>query len=104
MKNTTDTGYEIAKWIGGAAAHGAHREFLVAGHAELAHEQDVEGDAEPLCDGEPDRDAAARQCQHDGVRMPGMGGEPLRQQPARFGAILEMTDVGHDAHAFRVLP
>jgi len=40
----------------------------------------------------------ARQRQHDGTGLPGIGAEPLGQLAAGLGAVLEMKSVGHDAH------
>ena len=65
----------------------AHRQLLVPGDAELAHEKHVQGRAERPGHFVRDGDAAARQGQHEHVRPIGVGAELGREQAPRFGAI-----------------
>ena len=70
-----------------AGRDGAHRQLLVAGHAELAHDEDVERRAERVRHLVRHRHAAARQGQHEHVRAIGVMGELLGELPTRFAAI-----------------
>ena len=72
-----------------AGGDGAHGQLLVARHAQLAHEEDVERGAQRPGHLVGDRHAAARQRQHEHVRAAGVGGELLGQQPAGLGAVSE---------------
>ena len=70
---------EDAHAAGGDRAHG---QLLVAGHAELAHEEHVERRVQRPGDLVADRHAAARQPEHDDVVAAGVVAQPLGQQPA----------------------
>ena len=80
-----------------AARHGAEGEVLVAGDAELAHDEHVERGVERAGDLAGDRHAAARQAEHDHVVAAGVPAQALGQLPARVGAIPEALPFGgHD--------
>ncbi|WP_167229749.1 hypothetical protein [Massilia rubra] len=78
-----------------AAGDRAHGVFLMAGQAELAHEQDVERKAERPGDGEADRNAAARQSQHQRVGASGVAGQRQRQEFAGLRAVFEVSEGFH---------
>src|SRR5947209_1038315 len=61
----------------------AHREFLLSGHAELAHEKHVERRSERARYLERDGHAAARQREHKHVRAARVLRHARRQTPAR---------------------
>ncbi|NIA00986.1 hypothetical protein [Massilia sp. CCM 8734] len=67
----------------------------MAWQAELAHEQDVERKAERLGDGEADRNAAARQGQHQRVGASGVVGQRQRQELAGLHAVFEVSEGCH---------
>src|SRR5258706_11630715 len=72
-----------------AARDGTHRILLVAGHAQLAHHENVERGAQRAGDLVGDGNAAARQAQDDDIGLSGVFGEELREKPPRLGAIME---------------
>ena len=76
-----------------ARGESAHGQLFVAGHPQFAHQEDVERRTERLRDLEADRDAAARQRQHDHVGATGVVLQPGRQLPARIGSIAKIHGV-----------
>jgi hypothetical protein len=88
-------GYARLQHAYAAAADRTHRIFLVAGHAQLTYQEDIEFDPEPLCDGEPNWHSATRQRQHDRVRAPGKLPQLAGQQLAGLRAVLETAEIGH---------
>ncbi len=71
-----------------AFADRAHRELGLERHAELAHDDDVEGSLQLLGDLKRDRDAPARQSEYDEILV-GKGSEPLGESVTGIGAIGE---------------
>jgi hypothetical protein len=65
----------------------AHRELLVSGDAQLAHDKNVEGSAKRACDFICDRYATTRQRQHKQVRAVGVSRELGGEHPASLAAI-----------------
>ena len=61
----------------------------MARHAELADEEDIQGDAQGVGDLERDRDSAARERQNDDVRTIGVVGELLGEDSPRLGSVME---------------
>jgi len=70
-----------------ARGDGAHRQLLVAGNAQLAHEEDVERRAERLGHLGRDGHAAARQREHQHVRSVGVRPELRGEQATRVATI-----------------
>src|SRR5580700_1692700 len=70
-----------------------HCELFVARYAELAHDVDVERQAQAARHFTPDRNAAARQRQNDCVRVARIAGERLGELPPRIGAVSEELHV-----------
>jgi hypothetical protein len=89
----------VVKEADAAGGDGAHGEFLVAGHAQFADDEDIERRMEAARDFEGDRDAAAGKAEHDEVGSVGEAGEFIRQHLARLRAILETK-----AHARSLSP
>lgn len=87
-----------------AARHGAEDQVLVAGDAELAHDEHVERRVERAGDLAGDRHAAARQAEHDHVVAAGVPAQALGQPPARVGAIPEALPFGGHEPACRPPP
>src|SRR5205814_8667030 len=75
-----------------AGRHGAHRELLVAGDAQLAHEEYVERRTERTGDFIRDGHAAAREGEHQDLRTMGVGFDLLGEEPARFVAIAKTSE------------
>jgi hypothetical protein len=69
----------------------AHRQFLIAGNAELADHKDVQRCTERAGYLIGDRYAATRQRQHEHVRAIGIGCELLSELPARFPTIAKQS-------------
>jgi len=70
---------------------GAHRELPVSWHPEFSNNKNIERQAQANRDFVGNRNTAARQRQHDGVRMPLVGAEFIGQQPARFRSITKRS-------------
>ncbi len=67
----------------------AHRKFFVTGYAELTDEKDVERKFEGAGNLVPDRNAAAREREHNGIRPSTVSGKSFCQNPAGIGAVPE---------------
>jgi hypothetical protein len=77
------------KISGLAPSHRAECQFGLPRHSDLAHEHNIERRIECLSNLEPDRDAAARQCQNH--RLPVVKMRQLASEAAtRIGAIQEL--------------
>jgi hypothetical protein len=72
-----------------AGGQRSHRELRVAGRAQLAHDERVEGSAEGRGHFPCHRDTAACQAQHDDVISSVVGGEQVRQHPTGLAAVTE---------------
>src|SRR5260221_5012442 len=78
-----------------------HREFLVAGNTQLAHDEDIEGGAEGAGNFIRDGYAAARKAQHKNVRLIGVSGELCREVTSRLATITKGPRLhGLGAHNF----
>ena len=66
-----------------------HGQLLVAGHAQLAHDEDVQGHVQGLRDLERDGGAAARQREHKDVGLARVPHQALGEEGSGFAAIAE---------------
>ena len=74
----------VIEGAGTPRGDGSHRQLFVAGHPQLADDEDIERRLRAPGDFEGHRHAAARQAQHQHVRPTGV----LRQLPGQFSACL----------------
>jgi hypothetical protein len=65
----------------------AHGEFFVPRHAELAHNENIERNAEPLCYFKRNRHTAARKSENDDVVASSVAQQSFRQLPTRVGSV-----------------
>jgi hypothetical protein len=65
----------------------AHGEFFVPGHAELAHNENIERNAEPLRYFERNRHPAARKSENDDVVASSVAQQFFRKLPTRVGSV-----------------
>jgi hypothetical protein len=65
----------------------AHGEFFVPGHAELAHNENIERNAEPLRDFERNRHAAAWKSENNDVIASSVARQFFRQLPTSVGSV-----------------
>src|SRR6185312_11009564 len=82
----------IVEDLNSVGGDGAHGKLLVAGHAELAYEEDIERCPELPGDFVADGHAAARQREYDHVVAAGIVKQFLGQFPAGLGSIEELHD------------
>ena len=71
--------------------HRAEAQLLMPRRADLAHQQDIEGRSQGLCDLEADRDAAPRQREHNRPAF-AIGRQGDREPPSGVAAITEKRD------------
>jgi hypothetical protein len=65
----------------------AHGEFFVPGHTELAHNENIERNAEPLRYFERNRHPAARKSENDDVVASSVAQQIFRKLPTRVGSV-----------------
>jgi hypothetical protein len=65
----------------------AHGEFFVPGHAEFAHNENIERNAEPLCYFERNRHAATRKSENDDVVASSVAQQFFRKLPTCVGSV-----------------
>ena len=78
-----------------AGSDRAHSEFLVAGHAEFAHNKNVERNTEPLRDFEGDRYTTTRKTENNYIVASGVAQQLFRKLPSRIGPVLENLEWRH---------
>lgn len=70
-----------------AGGNRAHRQFPMARHAELAHDEDVERRVELRCHFKRNGQAATRETQHEHVLAVGVPGQLSSQQSAGLDTV-----------------
>jgi hypothetical protein len=67
----------------------AHGEFFMAGHAEFAHNKNIERNTEAPGDLKCDRDTTTREAENNDVVAPGVTEQLLRELPTRISSVLK---------------